>query len=1280
MNERLLRAPTTATSWKLTYVHAAVRAWWLAEYSGWYGENYEGSLPQNQLTEESNQRSRQFTDALKDGAFDCMISVSADMKGEWYDPAREGLRSWLQRKAPFLQITPHATFSGFFQDILMDQLQTFAENFVLNLPNVLRKLRTEEDEQRQSSATHDQDVDMERFLVIISYVFDGRPKAAADGFWDNPDGGLMGFLHWVSTRASTPLVSAFCEMLQAISQDEDCATSVHEFLVDEGPQKTRRLALTWNHIIKELTFFSKSIRDRPAVPQTFGSGKSVTEHAELEPETYLMLEEYLRVVARVVATSPAAREFFITHPTFQLHEILLHLVSSAITPRIRAAAFTALRSLLSQKTKTVGEYIWTALDGWISGGYSPGSTMAKVTPISFSSTSTERILKGLSNGFEEPNAFVQLLTALISPYEGETGLKDGLPFPETLGVANRMPGIEPYIDFVLGQILGSQYTEIYDVKLSRMLQLSCLDFIAMSLDTFNEDLVIFANKTNINVEFAMETTDLKTYVLMHPFSRVMEWMFNERVMTALFSAIHQDAEAVGIAGQDSPLMRCVLQGIHVVSRILDLQATYLDIVRPIVKTQASSQRVPVSSAAYTSFEDGILSHLPVIADLGLYCGAGQPELVMASLELLEKLSTSTKLASMTVTGMGRLANRNKAIAALEVNNDSDAIARSLLHEMKARIDPNYGAEHSSYVIQVRILDFLAACLKASPGQPTIAHLLLGFKCANSVIDIDPNSFFSQGVSLFHCILEIVMLAPVTLDEDSNVSNYLMTLKNKAIQVLSQLWQSPLSSGLVMEEMRNVRSLFFMFGKLTRLNDPMLFDGRPVQDPELFESSSASVLSQFLSHRATLLQYVSAELRQVARSRLPSLRSKIFATLLGSTEEDGQINEHLDVFDLFDFIELEFPQQEDPILPPWIEDVDFSLCLESHHGATQTYNLEKVMELLVLRKKELTKGRLLDESEDVATVDLQIQLISNHYATDNELKIYRASRLSLLQSWVQLMLVMIEVNEISGEHKTPFMLQILQIILPILENRLENVEDSMELARLAKSLLFSLDFDSKSFKQGEIGDAVSDRLFHLFQVSLRAIGLLGAYPNLKELFYTIIYRYLTGMSDVTGITKIQRRHSTQTIKAAGERFVDLICDDAHSGEPMCRISALLLLGALVKMADKEGSKYVVESLGRMNFISILVESIQNFGEDLRNTPHEGICSRSDRSINSLTTLDVNTQISYCHARLSLLLQISQTRVGAAAVMNAGIIHSIQVSGLFATDPDLGVGESEETRFW
>jgi len=38
-------------NWVLPYVHAAFRAWWLAEYGGWFGEHYDGSLQNFNLEE-----------------------------------------------------------------------------------------------------------------------------------------------------------------------------------------------------------------------------------------------------------------------------------------------------------------------------------------------------------------------------------------------------------------------------------------------------------------------------------------------------------------------------------------------------------------------------------------------------------------------------------------------------------------------------------------------------------------------------------------------------------------------------------------------------------------------------------------------------------------------------------------------------------------------------------------------------------------------------------------------------------------------------------------------------------------------------------------------------------------------------------------------------------------------------------------------------------------------------------------------------------------------------
>lgn len=1107
----------------------------------------------------------------------------------------------------------------------MEQLQTFIESFITNLPDVLRRLRIDEDEQRQLSHEHEHDLDLERFIVIISYAFDGRPKAALDGFWDVPDGVLIGFMYWASRRASTPLVSAFCEMLQAISGDEECATSAHEFLLDEAPQagKMKRAhALTWNQIFKELAFFTNKLRDQP-VPQTqaFRHGKPNHDQAELEPESYIMLESYLRLISQLCLHSAVARQFLMHHPSYQLIDLLFQLAASSIPARFRAGAFTAMRSLLSNKAKPAAEYLWTALDIWISGGYVHNTNHQRnVAPPSYS---PDAILRKFGTGFEEPDAFIMLLHALVLPYAQDNSLRGGLPFPELLGASSRMPGIEPYVDFAVGHVFGSRISEITDPIQLRLLQSTCLTFIMTCLETFNEDLVLFANRSNISVDTAISTSDLQTYVLLHPFSRVMEWMYNSSVMDAIFAATHQDVHEVVSAAPDSPSIMCLLQGIHVVTLIMDLQPTYRDIVRPLIKRQASHRRSPVPNAAYASFEDGVLNHLTIIPDLGLYCSSGNPDLVIASLKLLEKLSASPRLAPATKVGSRRI-DRNKAIAALEENNAAEAISRSLLQEIETGVDEVQGPTSDSYIIKNQILDFLIACLEACPDQTTIAHLLLGFQCRNDNIEVEVDSLFSRRISLFHSILTLAN--DISLESDGGIHSWLVSLRYKCLRLLKQLWRSPISSNLIMIEMRSNNSFFEMFISQTLIRQGLLWDGRDLTDPEFLESTSTSCLSNFLNQRAVVLQYTSVELRHIALSHLPSFKERMFNTLLGSTVvEEGQQIDNSSVFDLFDFMDI--PLDQSILLGPltWFKNIDVSVCEEVHNDSPPLFDLTKLQELLILRQSELVALKRLENPQDMTTFNHEARLVYNYYFIDNKLKELKAARHQALRSWVQLILVMVETMAYDESTKIVFVLQTLQTILPRLENCLENAADALELAKLTKALLFSLNLDSDAFKEGDLGQNLSDKLFHVFELSLRAINVIGADAPLKELFYSISYRCLTGTietetsispevensNDFIGGTRglapvpgLRQSRSTQTVKLAGDRLIDIICDDALVGEQDCRIAALLLLGAFVKMAKQENSIYIIESLNRLNFISILVHSIADLANAIHETSREG----------------------------------------------------------------------------
>ena len=54
------------------------------------------------------------------------------------------------------------------------------------------------------------------------------------------------------------------------------------------------------------------------------------------------------------------------------------------------------------------------------------------------------------------------------------------------------------------------------------------------------------------------------------------------------------------------------------------------------------------------------------------------------------------------------------------------------------------------------------------------------------------------------------------------------------------------------------------------------------------------------------------------------------------------------------------------------------------------------------------------------------------------------------------------------------------------------------------------------------------------------------------------------------------------------------------------------------------------------------------------------------------------MSYYESKLSLLITISQSRVGAVHVMNCGIFSAVRASGLFSVDPDIGIGEFFKTK--
>ncbi|KAF2453191.1 nucleoporin Nup186/Nup192/Nup205 [Lineolata rhizophorae] len=763
--------------------------------------------------------------------------------------------------------------------------------------------------------------------------------------------------------------------------------------------------------------------------------------------------------------------------------------------RLRAAALDALAALLTDKTGPLRDAVWASLDAWINTAGLPPAVAAAASqafahttgppgtpqPLPSSPWNEAAAFEPLAAGFEEPDAFVRFLLSLVTPGAadaeevvlgiaaaapqedgggqavglvegGGTYLHDGLPFPEQLGANYRTQvGMEPYVDFAVGRVFGEKTTresEMGSLKEGQLsiLRLNCLNFIGACLDTWNDDLVLLANgQSAVPVEHLMLAGSLEIYCRLHPFGRVMEWMFNTKVIEALFATAHQDVSAINDAQSDSPLVLALLKAIQVIDRVLQLQATYFSILHPLLRKEAEknsgvarSRSKPVVTSAISSFEDAILNHLNIVVDLGLYCGTGHQDLTVASLKLLQTLSSNRKLAASPTAGFG---SRSKIIGVLEREGDAERIAHTLTDAM-AMDDQELEAWPNSpgYDIKVHVLDFLNKCLETVPDRPSMAHLLLGFTCVGgTAVEIADDSLFAKGLSLFHAVLRIAVLlpdadvAPVggpTGGAANNFVPWLCSLKARANAVLTKLWRSPLTAVYTLTELRANETLFLQ-ACATRIveSGAALFSGMsPAQSVDfIIKNDAVAAYVGFLRSRAAFFEYAARELRATVTNGTPSLRARILASLLGTTQlppglvEGNQPVENPTIFDLFDFVELDvvsaarlLPARDPPFIGPIVDAIHAVCTVPASEGAGDgfKFDMHRVEMMLAFRLREI-RVRVMEGAPGAPvgpTEEEQVFMEAGHtfqvLGAQNARREVEDSRRAALHSWAQLVTVVV----------------------------------------------------------------------------------------------------------------------------------------------------------------------------------------------------------------------------------------------------------------------------------
>ncbi|EHY53218.1 Nucleoporin [Exophiala dermatitidis] len=1249
--------------------YGVLSLWWTVEYSGQFRD-----LTDNDV--DAEKRANTVKAALKEDALEFMLAICTSMNLDvWRHPARQELVALLLSETAFALDGDQT--STYFRLQFMESLENFIEAFISNMPDSIRKLKAEEDDQRLNHLMAMQEglppdpksgsvnkLHLESFLVIISYAFEGRPEAA-EQWWDDPDGNLYGFLHWASRRQTVPRVCAFCELLCSISEEQECAEAAHKFLLDESqPASTRgrrNPSMNYHQIFAELELYAHKVHERATSSQLPNMRKVLpTDMNELESP--VMLSCYLRLLAHLCRQPGGTRDYILSTMTPSFPQSLLLLSSGPIPSYLRASVFAALDALLTDKTVQTASMLWYIIDDWAARSHEilRSTSNTPVQPSKPSLLDLQNTLSSIAVSFDQYDSFIVLLRDLTITLPSTGVGADMLPFPRELGSGYRSPGIGPYVDFVCGQIFIKRIPEISDDIQRSIASFHSLEFVAVGLEGFNEDWVAMADRSYPQRDASQDKSITTMYAQRSPFARLMQWILSIDMNKALMETLRVSADAVEAALPDSPLLLSLQRAIDIVNRVLDLQPTYFDIVRPLLLSQ-SAQEIPLARSSVNCIEDSVAAHPEVILNLCQYAAASHSELVLRALALLQKLSSSPKLNNHFLTTEPVHGRTRRIVDMLGPNADFELepVAKNMGSRLQFDIrELEDGIESTGYLIKDAILAFFNACLESQPELPTLAHLLLGFTRMGESLAISDS--IDAGTSVFHAVVDLVQNYPI--DENAVILSWLVHIKSAALRVLRQLWSSIVSTSIVVGQLRRLQFLQLQYLGQTVVSQQTFWDGNTVSQAAFWYTTSAEGLAEFFDLRASLYNYTATELRAASTDELSTTLRQALSTLQGKTTDfDGSLITNPDVFVLFDFLELDLAatfELESEIFST--VDFDAYLTAASEH-APSLYDLKLMRESLFAQQTDImgkqiesAGGHKIEEQALVAEAD---RILATMEARNRWIIAHKA-RSDALHEYVEMVIAIIECCPMDQATKSQFILRMLQILLPKLDVLIvDESEDVMELARAADAMLFSLSQTPPANTHTD--NLITEKLFQLFRASIEGIPSTNTNAGLRTVFYSICSQYLTRItaSGTSGIdvNAKARRNSMDCIRSASQRLVQILCDDAEDGTDACRLNALGLLALLTSLGRMEKSNYILNALVKANALAILIEPSKHVAVEFQSA---GPTYRP-------------YLLSVFEARMLLLLQVSRTREGANALLDAGLMTATRDSMLFRADPDLGI---------
>jgi len=1038
--------------------------------------------------------------------------------------------------------------------------------------------------------------DIATLLSFIGLLYASLPSERALQFWgaaprelityaeyvEATSGKLPAFLQWAvwSTQSrDVDMTTALYDMLAGLTKGAQCSELGYNFLVRGGgeviagnglSQQSNSTAPTislafifstlenWAVLSTSQAPPQQSITQYGWASQPQPTQQLPRQQLALTEKDVLLAQSFLRVLASIAFHSVPVRMAIAGHSQFRAIQNLLALVPLGIPLELKGALFNALASFCEPGGGQAGvdlcKSVWSLME------------RSEIINVRSSGGTGVPMSKGVEIELEEVEAahrlypatipFLKLLGTLIHTQK-RIPLKDQLSeaesvntIPETLGQPYRLPGIGPFVSFVVNNVFSKISSREY-AKPSDRWQTNdlCLCFIERCLASYPLESLLSP------VEELQLKGDALVPLFIHPGYEIMKRILSSTpLQTTLLTYIVDGIEGLdkGLAEEEYYFQVTMVRVLRIILRVLEIQDIFLDIVIPSSSEFDSSPFVGTvhTRSYFTRLDQALMFSAQTVPAIVAYILYPQyPELPLLSVKILSCLASSTNIRNLSAT-IDRSADSERILAGYQKAMDVEVYDDVIQAETTAEQYTGSGApdlegppEVLPQATRLAILDFLLANTSPDRPYPNTAHFLLFGGLTSDQQIQDPHALGSRR-NCVHSILDLLNSGIPKLKGkgravDSQLEPLFVILPGLAercYRVVQQLCEHPRTAEFSMRYLRTRENFFARHLRAIPFKVPSIQDANPIEityKDEARVASTVDALSAFLRLRSSVFSLVALELHVLTNKGHNKGVSELLDLLFShddgyaddedelvdapyqNFQEVGQSNlriiEYLHSldFDWFDSLTAK------PVQVEFLQ-LNLQACTRIDQYGSEIIDRNTLLELLSTARRVLhSKGRLVT-SAHVEQLKAETNYILESCAVENHRRQVHDAIIKGYESWRNLLdMALVKCFDyLPQERRESMLFDLLHVLPTILKSPNVQQPTAMLLSGVLLSTITKLREDRQhqaiiQSDTGELDNASlpSERLYALLRLTLDCVLDSSRNQFVRGNLYATLINYL-----------------------------------------------------------------------------------------------------------------------------------------------------------------------------